>query len=76
MILLSYSLQENIRTALRSLFEQVPYQTATGQRILWRYSAKDLSLPPNIVQDDYVNFVLGFATTFVGDDFFQKYAIA
>ena len=31
---------------------------------------------PNIVQDDYVNFVLGFATTFVGDDFFQKDAFA
>ena len=48
---------------------------AYGKRSLWRGSATDPAWKPTVVVMDYVNFPLGYATNFVGLDFYQTYAM-
>merc|ERR1719422_1824627 len=41
-----------------------------GKRILWRGSALQQQWKPNLVGMDYANFPLGYATKFLGHDFY------
>lgn len=42
-----------------------------GKRILWRGSATNPAWKPTVVVMDYVKFPLGYATNFLGLDFYQ-----
>jgi len=72
-------IKQEILSALRDLFLSAAYVTPKDNRVLWRYSAKELKkgcwTEPKIIQLDYVNFPLGMSTRYLGHDFFQRFAI-